>query len=170
MTIPVAGKAASGVEVVLPNGSKVPDEKSPTGWLMAPTADLRSVALAGRNAGILFKEIENDPDIEGASWTFIGRLGVDLGHGGKFDYQRQGNFFTGYSHFRQFADVSNFNVVLYCQQAGLSFDETLGIAGEFAKEFSSNAKFDEPYGLDSQVSKFITRGYEAGTSGAFDQK
>ena len=48
-----------------------------------------------------------------------------LAQWGNFDYQRQGNAITGGTHLPQFVHVSNFNVGLFCQQAGLSLDDTL---------------------------------------------
>jgi hypothetical protein len=59
-------------------------------------------------------------------------------------------------------------VGLFCQQAGLSLDETLTAAGRFAGIFSSNAKLDQPYGLDQQTAEFIKVGYKVGRSGVFD--
>jgi hypothetical protein len=64
--------------------------------------------------------------------------------------------------------VSNFNVGLFSQQAGLTLVMTLGLAGLYASKNSSNYRPDQPYGLDPQTREFIERGYEAGESGVFD--
>jgi hypothetical protein len=96
------------------------------------------------------------------------RFGSALGHGGTFDYQRgPGNSITGFEQRPQFRNVANVNVGLYGQQAGLSLDEVLKQAGEFASLRSSNAKSDQPYGLDVQTREFIELGYRIGASGAF---
>lgn len=92
-----------------------------------------------------------------------------LGHGGTFDYQRQGNMITGYTHLQQFEAVSNLNVGLFGQQAGLTLDEVLNIAGRFACNFSKNAKPDQPYCLDPKQLEYMTRGYKVGESGVFDR-
>jgi hypothetical protein len=67
----------------------------------------------------------------------------------------------------QFRDVSNFNVGLYMQQANFPLPAILKIAGNYAKENSSNYMPNEPYGLDPRTRKWIERGYEAGDSGTF---
>ncbi len=112
-----------------------------------------------------------DPDSAASAQIYLyGSLAAYLGHGGIFDYQREGNSITGYTHFPQFRNVSNFKVGLFCQRAGLSLDETLRISGVFAGIFSSNAKPDQPYGLDTQTAQYIRIGYEAGASGGFSRK
>ncbi len=170
--IPTSERTApAGVIVFLPNGQRVADPDSPTGFLMSPTANLEPVAAKGRTVGEQYRALLNDPEsAAGAIPYLIGALIADLGQGGTFDYQRKGNFLTGYVHFRQFRDVSNFNVGLYCQQAGLSLDETLSYAGSYAKVFSGNAKLRKRYGLDPQTAKFIRMGYKAGESGIFGQQ
>jgi len=91
----------------------------------------------------------------------------NIGIGGAFDYQREGNPITGFTPFPQYRDVSNFNVWLYTQQAGLSLEETLRVAGAYASVFSSNAKPDQPYGLDIQTREFMEIGFRVGQSGVF---
>lgn len=44
----------------------------------------------------------------------IGLL-LNVGYGGRFDYQRQGNHVTGFTQIPQYRDVSNFNVGLFSQ-------------------------------------------------------
>lgn len=61
-------------------------------------------------------------------------------------------------------DASNFNVGLFSQQAGLTLDQTLQTAGDFAKHFSSNYSPDQPYGLAPQTAEFIRAGYQAGAT------
>jgi hypothetical protein len=46
----------------------------------------------------------------------------------------------------------------------------LWIAGRYAAKNSSNAKPDQPYGLDVQTREFIERGYAAGESGVYEPK
>ncbi len=157
------------VAVVLPNGSTIPDPYSPTGRLMSPVADLAPVAAAGRRARRTYQTMLHNPKtMVGALPLFAIDTLIHLGQGGLFDYQRRGNHLTGFEHFRQYQDVSNFNVGLFCQQAGLSLENALIAAGSYARVFSGNAKPDRPYGLDPQTYEFIKAGYQAGQSGAFD--
>ena len=107
--------AEAGFVVVLPNGSTVTDALSPTGKLMAPVSDLQPVAAAERRAKLNFEVmLENPATAGGAFWGLASELGVNLGHAGRFDFQRNGNFFAGYKHFNQFVEVSSFNVGLFC--------------------------------------------------------
>ena len=76
---------------------------------------------------------------------------------------------TGYTHLPQFQKVSNLNVGLFAQQAGVSLEAVLKIAGEFARHRSSNAKEGAPYGLDPIQLELITLGYKIGESGMFDR-
>lgn len=156
-----------GVVVVLPDKSTIPDSQSPTGQLMAPIADLSEVAAAGRQARGTLDDLSVFPPAYLA--YLAGTLGVNVGHGGTFDYQRRGNRITGYTHLPQFQKVSNLNVGLFAQQAGLTLEQVLKITGEFARQFSSNAKEGEPYGLDPIQLEFIRLGYKIGESGMFDR-
>lgn len=159
-----------GVVVQLPDGQNIPDSNSPTGKLMSPTADLSAVAAAGRRTGAMYRSMLNNPmGAEGANSYLAGSLGAALGHGGTFDYQRQGNSITGFAQLPRFRDVANVNVGLLSQQAGLTLDETLTIAGRFARVSSNNAKPNEPYGLDPRNVEFITKGFGLGQSGVFGQ-
>jgi len=162
--------------VVLPDGSKVPDSHSPTGFMMAPVADLSHVAAAGREAGNIYERmartsllLRNPLGRFAAVPYLVGSLGVHLGQGGTFDYQRKGNSVAGFARLPQFRNVSNFNVGLFGQQAGLSLDQIKFLAGAFARFNSSNAKPDEPFGLDADTAKFIEHGFDAGRSGIFNQ-
>jgi hypothetical protein len=158
-----------GVAVILPDGSTLPDAHSPTSHLMSPVADLAPVAAAGRRARRTYQAMLHDPKtMAGALPLFAIDTLIHLGQGGLLDYQRRGNHLTGFEHFRQYQDVSNFNVGLFCQQAGLSLENTLIAAGSYARVFSGKAKPDQPYGLDPQTYEFIKAGYQAGQSGAFD--
>jgi hypothetical protein len=100
--------------------------------------------------------------------SLIAILGLNVGQGGTFDYQRRGNMITGYTHLQQFKKVSNLNVGLFAQQAGLTLEEVLNIAGTFARYRSRNAKPGEPYGLDPAQLEYITRGFKLGESGMYD--
>lgn len=157
-----------GTAAQLPNSQTIPDPTSPTKVLMSPVADLSAVAAAGRQTGATYREILNDPETApGAIPYLIASLGTNVGQGGTFDYQRQGNRITGYTPLPQFRDVSNVNVGLFSQQAGLTLNETLTTAGKFASAFSSNARPDQPYGLDPKTAQFITEGFNIGQSGMF---
>ncbi len=136
--------------------------------LISPVADLSPVAAAGREVGKLFLQQFSDPEtIDGAGGFFYTDLGLNVGQGGRYDYQRKGNHITGFMQLPQYRDVSNFNVGLFCQQAGLSLDEALQISGRFAHIWSSNAKPNQPYGLDTRTAELITTGYKVGASGIF---
>lgn len=163
---------AQGVPVVLPDGSNVPDSHSPTGLLMSPYAGVSNVAESGRRTGATYFSMINSSVEAGDPNTYlVSQLALDLGHGGRFDYQRQGTpiigYAMGFTQSPQFRDAANFNVGLYMQQAGFTLDETLSIAGRFANIFSINRKPGLPYGLDSQTADFIKVGYNAGVSGVF---
>jgi hypothetical protein len=157
-----------GEVVVLPDGSTVADPYSATGKLMSPVADLAAVAAAGRSAGMTFRAMLDNPETAAGAFPYLAAmLGVNLGHAGTFDYQRRGNMITGYTHLPQFAHVSNFNVGLFAQQAGLTLEQILWIAGRFACN-RSNANEKEQYCLDPKHQRpYITAGYESGQSGAF---
>ena len=111
----------------------------------------------------------NGPDAESAILYLLAALAADLGQGGAFDYQRQGSHLTGFRQLPQFKHVSNVNVGLYAQQAGLSLDEILSIAGRYASVLSRNAKPNQPYGLDPRTAEFIRIGYELGRNVIFGQ-
>jgi RHS repeat-associated protein len=158
-----------GNVVVLPDGSNIPDLESVTGNLMSPVADLSAVAAAGRRVGSTYLSMLRSPESAAGAFPYLAMmLGVNLGHAGTFDYQRRGNMITGYTHLPQFAHVSNVNVGLFGQQAGLTLEELLTIAGKFACNFSGNSDPSKPYCLNSAQLKFITAGYKLGQSGVFD--
>ncbi|HEY7579256.1 MAG TPA: hypothetical protein VH855_16820 [Acetobacteraceae bacterium] len=157
------------VAVILPNGSTIADPYSATGHLMSPVADLAPVAAAGRNARRTYQTLLRNPRTRIAALPYLGiEALINVGHGGRFDYQRRGSYLTGFTQFRQCGDVADFNVGLFCQQAGLSVEETLIVAGQFARALSSNVKPDQPYGLGPRTAEFIKVGYQAGQRGAFD--
>jgi hypothetical protein len=76
---------------------------------------------------------------------------------------------SGGTHLSQFAHVSNFNVGLFCQQAGLTLDETLRIAGTYACWRSNNSDQCMPHCLNTKQFEYITAGYKAAQSGMFGQ-
>ena len=96
------------------------------------------------------------------------KLGLNLGHGGIHDHQRRGNRITGYTHLQQFRPIANINVGLFGQQARLSLEDTLEIAGTYAKLRSNNANASKPYGLDDVTRHYIEVGYDVGQSGVFN--
>lgn len=161
--VQTAKDTSPGEVVVLPDGSTIPHPESPTGKLMAPVADLSAVAAAGRRTGFAHRAmLFNSLTALGAPAWMVANLYANVSHGGTFDYQRRGGQFLG-----QFTPVSNVNVGLFAQQAGLSLEETLAIAGLYARLFSSNAIPGEPYGLNPNQMKFITAGFKIGQSGVF---
>src|ERR1039458_7112092 len=181
---------APGVPVVLPKGATVADRYSITGKLMSPVSNLSPVAAAGRETYQVYRKLEQeeaklDADAAAASgigklaipfyeaaaeaysgnaWSYLReRLFINVGTGGKYDYQRSGDQIfgevVGFEQLPQFRDVSNFNVGLFCQKAGLTLEQTLKTAGDFAKKASSNAAPKQPYGLDPRTKEFIQTGH-----------
>lgn len=95
-----------------------------------------------------------------------------LAQGGVFDYQRRAYEYgkDGFTQLRQFRNISNVNVGLLCQQTGfLTKEETLTIAGNYARENSSNYHPYEPYGLDPQTRKYIEEGYDIGKKRLYER-
>ncbi len=162
-------KPNTGVTVTLPNGRRIPDPNSPTGFLMSPVADLGQVARAGRSIGAIYRQMLADPQAQsGAFGYLVGAIDAHVGQGGQFDYQRSGNRIVGFEQYRQFRDVSDFNVGLFMQQTGLfSLNGTLNISGEFAQVESSNARRGGSYGIDPRTSAWIATGYRTGESGVY---
>ncbi len=162
-----------GTHVILPSGKMVANQYSKTGYLISPVADLNPVAEAGRQAGAIYQQMltSPDPDIQQAALPqFVSSINATVGQTGTFDYQRSGNRLTGLIQFPEFRDVSNFNVGLYMQQTGqFSEEETLSLAGTFARWFSSNYMPDQPYGLDPRTASFIRTGYRTGAGGVFGE-
>jgi len=165
-----------GVEVRLPNGWRVVDPYEPTSFLRSPVANLEAVADAGRETGISYRRLSSlsIPEAgEAASFYLVSRMLHDVGTGGRFDYQRAGVQVLGllgvlpFLHRREFRDVANFNVGLYCQQAGLTFEETLKTAGVYASLFSRNRDAAAPVGLDPQTRDMIASGFAIGESGVY---
>jgi RHS repeat-associated protein len=160
-----------GTPVVLPNGASVPDPKSPTGKMMAPVADLRPVAAAGREAKRDIKQMMLSGDGSAVLGFLAGALGSNVGTGGQFDYQRMGpqsDILTGgFQQLRQFKAVSNFNVGLFAQQAGLTIDDLKNIGGAFFKAFSTNKDRSGPNGIDPETYHFWVEGFQAGGSGVY---
>ena len=160
-----------GEIVVLPDGSAIKDEGSPTGYLLAPPSkpDLRDVAAKGRRIGEAYRAALANPETSAGALPYLAlQLGLDLGHAGTYDYQRSGNRITGYTQYPRFFPIANVNVGLLGQQAGLPLEDLLTIAGRFAALFSSNADPNAPYGLDPKTLHYIKRGYEIGQTGVFD--
>jgi hypothetical protein len=164
-----------GVPVELPDGSRVPDRYSSTGNLMSPASDLSDVAKAGRDTAQTYRKLSRDPlTRDTAGQIILKDYFTNVGTGGKYDYQREGNqvfgHVFGFTQKPQFRNVSNVNVGLFAHQAGMTLEDTLKEAGEYARHFSSNAKPDQPYGLDPRTAEFIVTGYNIGKSGVFDRR
>ncbi len=157
-----------GVPVTLTNGQNVPDQFSPTGNLMSPVADLSEVVVTGHAIGNTYSTLLNNPEFSSGAFPYLmSALNAAVGQGGTYDYQRRRNPFNGkYFQLPQFRDVSNFNVGLVTQAAGLTLDETLSIAGSLAYFESSNYSPNNPYGLSLQTAAFIRLGFYYGQSGS----
>jgi RHS repeat-associated protein len=168
---PTAKKSdAPGVPVRLPNGKTVADNHSPTGVLMSPTADLGDVAAAGKAINKMIQEIIKH-GADGAELLAYLRAALKdaVAQNGDFDYQRATFVKGDLQQLPQFRDVSNFNVGLIGQQAGLSQGELLKIVGYYASKHSLNYKPDQPYGLDPRTMELTVAGYQAGASGVYGQ-
>ncbi len=89
-----------------------------------PDADFYDVYEAGR------ANSEQDPI----------QIWRDVGHFGRFDFQRQGskNRFINDLFFSEYTNASNFAVGVYMNAAGFSLEQTKNIAGLFARFRSSN--------------------------------
>jgi hypothetical protein len=166
------------VEVTLPNGWRVVDPYEPTTFLRSPVADLNPVAAAGRETGETYRRLASltvPEPVDSATFYLLSRFLFHVGTGGAFDYQRSGNQILGllgiapFVQSREFRDVSNFNVGLFCQQTGLTLEATLTIAGAYASLFSGNRRPGEPYGLDFQTRDMIASGFAIGESGVYGQ-
>jgi len=139
--------------------------------MMSPVPDLAPVAEAGRTVGDTYRLIAKE-DPAGATAYLIKSYFENVGTGGRYDYQRRGSQISGnlggsFAHRRQFRSVSNFNVGLFCQQAGLTLEDTLVLAGSYSTLFGAPDR-KAPYNLKQETAKFIKEGYLAGQSGAFD--
>ncbi len=163
-----AMRDAIGHVVQLPDGSIIPDDESPTGSVMGPSPHLAGVAESGRKAGKDYAAALSNPETAPLAILVLAtHLGVDVGQAGEFDYQRKGNLLTGYTQLPHFRNVSNVNVGLICQQAGLSLHDTLRISGTYARLLSKNWNPNDPYWLDTKTRKYIEVGYRIGESGIY---
>lgn len=159
-----------GRRVFLSNGLAIPDRYSPSGKVMAPVDDLAAVAKAGREAGDTFRALAVTSTTLPAAAEYLRRaLRDNVGQGGRFDYQRRRDEANpdNFVQLRQFRDISNVNVGLFCQQAGMSLHETLQVSGLYAAMYSSNADRSQPYALDARTREFIEVGYGIGRDGSF---
>jgi hypothetical protein len=136
--------------------------------LFWPVADLSEVARAGRETGQQFRSLLSGTTNPFLPLSFlVDSLRRDLAQGGTFDYQRDRTESGEFLQLRHYTNVSNFNVGLYSQQAGLSLEETLAVAGGYALVRSGNADRTQPYGLAREQREFIELGFRAGQSGGF---
>lgn len=159
-----------GEVVVLPDGSTVADDKSPTGHVMSPKTDLHDVAAKGRQIGEIYRGMLANPATSAGALLYLyAALGLNAGQGGTYDHRRRGDMITGYTQLPQFRPIANVNVGLLGQQAGLTLEETLDIAGTCARLRSSNADAKGLYGLDRRTLHYITRGHEIGRTGMLDE-
>jgi hypothetical protein len=136
-----------------------------TGSLMSPTSDVGSVVKAGKQFGLAVLTLSIYNPLLGAT-VFVAGLGAYLGHYGVFDYQRKGlpPFTTKF--YPQYIRVSNFNIGVFAQQAGVPEKVILAIAGAYARVLSNNATADQLYGL-TQNREMIHLGYSLSALGAF---
>jgi hypothetical protein len=163
--------STSGVPVLMANGDPVPDTYSVTKMLMSPTSDVGPVVTAGRLFGLAVGEAFGRSPIFGVE-AFVLGLGAYFVHGGIFDYQRRG--FPGFTTFYpEFRDVSNFNIGVFAQQAGISETTISRIAGAFAVvRGATNAQrigWDPQNWMPTQNRRMIHLGYSLGARGAFTQ-
>ena len=116
-----------------------------------------------------YSSLLDNPEFSGSASTYLASAILRaVGQGGTYDYQRNRNPFNGkYTQLPQFRDVSNFNVGLLTQAAGLTEDEALSYAGDLAYFESSNYSPNQPYGLSLRTAAFICLGFSYGQSGAF---
>ena len=166
--VPLKVLGNPGVPIILPDGSSAGGVEAGS-LLMSPTADLGPVAAAGRRVRATYLSLLKNPDTKvGALGFLYASLLTNVGQGGRFDFQRQGGYLSEFKQYRQFREVSNFNVGLFCQQAGLTLEETFAAAGMYARMFSSNASPDNPWGLDPRNKIMTESGYSIGASGMFE--
>jgi hypothetical protein len=171
---------AGATAVVLPDGRKliVKDEKGQETALLSPKADLSEVAAAGKATRQTYEDYLNSSEPGAADGHRLGALLRYLGHGGLFDYQREGNpvignlaeFVPGLPKFKQhpaYQPVSNFNVGLFSQQAGMSLEETLRNASWYAKHWSSNYMPDPARRARSEGTHLHHPGLECRSAGRF---
>jgi hypothetical protein len=134
---------------------------------MGPVDDLAAVAAAGRKIGEMYQIMSAHEPIAAATYL-AAQLGLHVGHGGLFDYQREGKTLSGFTQLPQWRNVSNVNVGVLCQQAGLSLDDTLRIAGAYARMRSRNADPTRATGLDERTEEYTRIGHEIGRNGVFN--
>jgi hypothetical protein len=172
-TLEKAFQEFPGEKLVLSNSKVVVDPKSPTGYVMTPFNDLKSVVAAAKRAKEEHPDWDFSTTLSNASALMNDKtraeleavLRANLGHGGTFDYQRRAYApgKDGFTQLRQFRSISNINVGLFCQQLGLPLSETLALAGYFAVKNSSNRDLTRPpYFLDADTEKYIRTGYDIG--------
>ena len=89
------------------------------------------------------------------SLAFYNTMDDDVGHLGKFDYQRD---YKKREFISPYTDAANFAVGVYLAGTGLSYDEAMKIPTQFANLFSSNAG-------DPAQRKFWDLGWQAAKSG-----
>jgi hypothetical protein len=174
----------AGSIVVLPDGSLIedpfPDRRNHTGYVMAPVDNLEEVAEAGRRDGMDYRATQDLPipgaDEQGEASRIMSLFG-NVGTGGRYDTQRGSRssqimalLRNDFIQHRQFRPIANINVGLYGQQFGLTLEQTLGIAGIWARIASSNTDPNAPQKLDARTEYFIRKGYEIGAKGLFDSK
>ncbi|HZP99493.1 MAG TPA: hypothetical protein VFB13_08140 [Reyranella sp.] len=160
---------AVGHVVTLPDGSRVEDPTSETGYLMSPVPNLQAVATAGRRIRTTSADMMKIPETASGTIPYaMWQLGKYVGHGGQFDYQREANPAGGWIQYPHFRNVSNFNVGLLGHQAGISQGTLLWIAGALSA-LSGRPDFTQPYFLKKQTADFIRKGYGVSESGVFDE-
>jgi len=142
--------------------------------------NLDQVAAAGRQAGEAYREQLVTPEGEaGALGVFALNAIRDVAAGGRFDYQRKGNQPGGlaaellhgpraleFTQLRQFRPISNINVGLWGQQAGLTLDETLKLA-DIWSTLIGRTNPNSPSNLYSKTELYIREGYRIGQQGLF---
>jgi hypothetical protein len=119
----VGGVPKDAIVVTRPDGTAIDDPTSPNGKLMAPPrANFREVYAEGTQKPTVFQ------------------INEDIGHFGRFDYQRDktsNTFYPAYKH------ASNYAAGVLMAGAGYTREETHDRSETFAYLFSSNYATDK---------------------------
>jgi hypothetical protein len=155
-----------GTAVKDPKGNTVidPNTNAP---LASPTGSLQSVANAGKQFGKDLKTMMNTGGPDAFTAAMLAGLDAAVGHGGTFDYQRQHNSDGSVTFVSAFRDVSNYNIGLYAQQAGIPLNDVLRLAQGYASVLSKNYDSSNPSGGNPRNAGMIRLGYAAGASGVY---
>jgi len=126
--------------------------------------------VSAARSGYAFRAmLQNQDTTAGAGIDLATSLGIYLGQGGWFDYQRQGNRITSLTPLPHYRDVSNFNVGLFRQQAGCHLTKHCELPEVMPVSFPIDTKRDQSYGLEQRTRSMIATGFNMSASGTFDE-